>query len=180
MKLIAKLIGKLREIAVTVAYFAVWIGTLVLLKTFVLQEYHIGFFGWSKVMVGALLLAKIVRWLDHIPLGSWIGGKPAWVEVGVRTVVYSFGLAVAMLLEAGLEGRKEHGGFIAAVAARREAASFPHILVNSICLTGAFLFYNILGVLRAYLGGGELFRLFLKPIPRPSEEETKPQIANAL
>jgi hypothetical protein len=172
MKLIAKLMSKLREIAVTVAYFAAWIGTLVLLKTLVLQEYRIGFVGWSKVMVGALLLAKIVRWLDHIPLGAWARARPAWVGVALRTALYSAGLVVALLLEAGLEGRTEHGGFIAALEARRETASFPHILVNSICLTGAFLFYNILAVLRAHLGGGELIRLFLRPIPSPPEAKS--------
>ncbi len=165
MKLIAKLKNKLIEIAGTVAYFAAWIGTLVLLKTLVLQEYRIGFAGWSKILVGALLLAKIVRWLDHIRLGGWARARPAWVGVVLRTAFYSVGLVVAMLLDAGLEGRQAHGGFIAALEARREAASFPHLLVNSICLTGAFFVYNVLAVLRCHLGGGGLFRLFLKPLP---------------
>lgn len=162
--LIAKLKHKLREIAGTVAYFAAWIGTLILLKTLVLQEYRIGFFGWSKVLIGALLLAKIVRWLDHIPLGFWGRARPAWVEVLLRTGLYSAGLVLAMLLDAGLEGMEQHGGFIASLEARRREASFPHILVNSICLSGAFFFYNVLAVLRIHLGGS-LFKLFLKPIP---------------
>ncbi|NJN05871.1 MAG: hypothetical protein HC814_05175 [Rhodobacteraceae bacterium] len=166
----AKLKSKLLEIAGTVAFFGAWIGTLVLLKTLVLQEYRIGFVGWSKVLVGALLLAKIVRWLDHIRLGGWFRARPAWVAVVVRTALYSAGLVVAMLLDAGFEGREEHGGFLAALDARRETASFPHLLVNSICLTGAFLIYNILFVLRSHLGG-DLFRLFLKPLPENPDKK---------
>jgi hypothetical protein len=172
MKLIAKLKQKLREIAVTAAYFAAWIGILILLKTLVLQEYQIGFSGWSKVLIGALLLAKIVRWLDHIKLGGWARQQPAWVGVLLRTALYSFGLVLAMLLDAGFEGKEEHGGFLAALEARWETASFPHILVNSICLTGAFFFYNVLAVLRLHLGGDSLFKLFLKPLPTPPSPTT--------
>jgi len=165
----AKLKSKLREMAATIAYFSAWIGALILLKTLVLREYHIDFVGWSKVLVGALLLSKVVRLLDHVPFGKWIQAKPAWMDVGLRTALYSAGLAAILLLDAGWEGREEHGGFVAALKARHEVASFPHILVDSICLTGAFFFYNVLSVLRRYLGDVSLFRLFLKPIPTHPE-----------
>jgi hypothetical protein len=71
-----------------------------------------------------------------------------------------------MVLGDAFEGRQEHGGFGGALKAMRRDASFPHVLVNSICLTGAFLVYNAFAVLRCYLGGGGLFRLFLQPLPK--------------
>jgi hypothetical protein len=89
MKLLAKLKHHFRSVAVDTAYFSAWIGTLILLKTLVLQEYRIGFVGWSKVLAGALLLAKVVRILGHIPFGAWVRARPAWVEVLLRTALYA-------------------------------------------------------------------------------------------
>jgi hypothetical protein len=166
MKLVARLKHHFRSLAVDTAYFSAWIGTLILLKTLVLQEYRIGFVGWSKVLAGALVLGKVVRILGHVPFGAWVRARPAWVEVLLRTALYSAGLAAVLVLGDAFEFRHEHGGIVGALKAMHRDASFPHLLVNSICLTGAFLFYNILAVLRAHLGGGELFRLFLKPLPK--------------
>ncbi len=172
MKLIAKLKSHFRKVVVTSAYFGVWIGALILLKTLVLQEYQIGFLGWSKITIGAVVLGKVVRVLDHVPLGSWVGARPAWVEVLLRTALYSAGLAVVMVLDRGLESRIEHGGLLGALKAMPRNTSFPHVLVNSICLSGAFLVYNALAVLRRYLGGGGLVSVFLKPSPtKPAAPE---------
>lgn len=48
-------------------YFAAWLSLLILLKVLVLEEYHIRFRGLSTVVVGALVLAKVVLVLEHVP-----------------------------------------------------------------------------------------------------------------
>jgi hypothetical protein len=39
----------------------------------------------------------------------------------------------------------------------------PHVWANTICLTGALLFYNLLAEINRRLGTGGLARMFLSP-----------------
>ena len=55
-----KLKHELKAVAGAMLFFGVWIGALILIKTLVLAEYHVGFSGWSKILVGALILSKVV------------------------------------------------------------------------------------------------------------------------
>ena len=158
---------ELRSILLVTLYFLVWIGGLMLIKTLVLAEYQIEFHQWSMVLVGSLVLAKVVLILEHVPLGRWTRGRPAWVDVALRTVLYSLGVLVVLLLEKGFEGRHEHGGFLPSVVAIFQDADAPHVWANTICLSGALLFYNLLSVLRQQLGEGGLVRVFLSPLPEP-------------
>ena len=151
--------------ALVMLYFAVWIGVLALLKTLILVEYRIEFHGLSLVLVGALVLAKVVLVLEHVPMGAWIRTRPALLDVVLRTVLYAFGVFVVLLLEKTLEGRHEHGGFVPALLWVFQSVDGYHVWANGICLSGALLGYNVLSVLRRYLGKGALFRLFLKPLP---------------
>jgi len=152
--------------AVTLAalYFGTWIGVLILLKTLMLAEYHIEFHALSLVLVGALVLAKVVLVLEHVPLTSWVRNRPALVDVILRTVLYSFGVFVVLLLEKGFEGSHAHGGFGPALMFLFRHAEVHHVIVNTICLSGALLGYNVLAVVRRQLGEGGLTRLFLSPL----------------
>jgi hypothetical protein len=127
MGLPAKLQHELRAVISATLFFGVWIGALMLLKTLVLDEYHIGFSGWSKAVLGALVLAKVVLILEHVPLGAWVRARPAWVDVALRTALYAAGTLLVLVIEHGLHGRREHGGFLAAVAALPGETTFPHV-----------------------------------------------------
>ena len=158
-----KLISELEELAETGLYFGTWLGVLVLLKKLILVEYHIGFSGASAALVGALVLSKVVLILEHVPLGRWTRNHPAWIDVVLRTAMYSVGVAVVLLLEKGFEGRHEAGGFWPSLNALFEDADLSHVWANTICLSGALLGYNALSMIRRYLGEGGLKRVFLSP-----------------
>jgi hypothetical protein len=74
-----KLKDEIKAVGLTTLYFATWIGVLVVLKQLVLEEYRIQFNGLSMALVGALILAKVVLVLEHVPLGGWIRTRPAAV-----------------------------------------------------------------------------------------------------
>jgi hypothetical protein len=160
-----KLKREVKAVALTAFYFATWIGALIILKELVLAEYGIEFSELSLAVVGALVLAKVVLVLEHVPLGAWIRNRPALVDVIVRTVLYALGVVVVLLLEKGLEGRHEHGGFVPSLVSVFHHAEIHHVWVNAICLSGALLGYNALAVVRRYLGEGGLLRIFLSPLP---------------
>ena len=163
MKLGEKLIGELKSVAGVALYFAVWIGGLLILKELILAEYSIEFHRLSMALVGALVLAKVVLVLEHVPLGSWVEAQPALVDLVLRTGLYSIGTFVVLLLEHGFEGRHEHDGLGPSLMAVFQQADVDHVLANAICLGSALLGFNAVSVVRRDLGPGGLRRLFLSP-----------------
>lgn len=163
MSLSSRLKHELKAVAAATAFFGAWIGGLIAIKTLVLDEYHIDFVGWSRVLIGALILGKVVLLLEPVPLGAWVRRQPACVDVLLRTLLYTTGAALVLISEHGLKQRHEHGGFFAAIGAGFADARFPHVLANILCVSGAFLAYNVLAVIRARLGPGALVKLFSEP-----------------
>ena len=164
-----KLSDEIKSIGITALYFGCWIAALLLLKSLVLAEYQIAFNGWSVVVVGALILSKVVLVLEHVSLGEWVRAKPAWVDVVLRTAMFSAGVVVVLVLEKGFEARHEYGGFVPAVRQLFRQSDIHHIWANALCLSGALLGYNVLFVVRRNLGAKKMLRMFLSPLP----EETK-------
>lgn len=159
-----KLRQEIQSLALTTLFFWCWIAALVTLKKLLLAEYHIQFAGLSRALVGALILAKVVLVLEHVSLGPWFRARAAWVNVAARTALYAAGVVVVLVLERGLEGWKEHGGFGPALRAAFQGAEIHHVAVNMICVTGALLFHNVLAVVRRQLGERSFLGLFLSPI----------------
>ena len=166
MSLKHRAIEELRALALATAYFGSWIGVLLMFKTLLLAEYHIQFHHWSAAIVGVLVLAKVVLVLEHLSLGRWLGARPAWMHIVLRTILYALGVLVVMVIERGISERSEHGGFLGAIRSALHGASAPHLWINTLCITGALLGYNALSVIRLQLGEGSLSRLFLEPLPR--------------
>jgi hypothetical protein len=158
-----KLRHELKAVALTTLFFAVWLGALIVLKMLVLAEYRVQFYGLSKALVGALILAKVVLVLEHVPLGAWVRRKPAVLEVLLRTVLYTCGVFVVLLIEKAFEARHEHGGFGPALTALLQHADLYHVVANTICVACALLVYNALTVVRDHVGDGVLGTLFLAP-----------------
>jgi hypothetical protein len=168
-----KLIREIKEIILVALYFALWLGVLVIIKEFILESYHIEFHGISKALIGSLVLAKVVLILEHVSLGPWERKLPAVVVVLLRTALYALGVFIVVLLERGLEGRHEHGGFIPALVAIFQGVDVYHVVANVIVLSGALLVYNLWFVVRRHLGEGGLVRLYLSPIPgEPKKKQT--------
>ena len=163
-----KLKEELRSLFEAMLYFGLWVGALLLVKSLILKDYQITFSGGSAALVGVLVLAKVVLILEHVSLGAWVRQQPAWLGVLLRTALYVAGVFVVMILEKAFEGRHEYGGFGNAVTAIFEHADMPHIWVNTICMTGALLGYNILAVIRRHLGTGGLLKFFQLPLPDES------------
>jgi hypothetical protein len=164
-----KLKDEIKAVALATLYFATWIGVLMVLKKLILAEYQIEFNGLSLALVGALVLAKVVLVMEHVPLAGWTRTRPAWIQVILRTAFYALGVLVVLVLEKAFEGRHEAGGFGLSLMAVLRHAEGAHVWANTICLAGALLGYNVLSVIRRHLGEGALIRMFLSPIPEDSK-----------
>lgn len=126
------------------------------------------------VIVGALILSKVVLVLDHVPLGAWVRARPAWMEVVLRTIMYSLGVAVVLILEKGFEARHEFGGFTQAVWRLFQEADTHHVWANIIGTSGALLGYNVFSEIQRQFGKGTLKRIFFTP-PRKETEFDPPE-----
>jgi hypothetical protein len=155
---------EIETVALTTLYFAVWLGVLMLIKRLILEEYRIEFRGMSLALLGALVIAKVVLILEHVPLGQWVRRHAALVDVALRTLMYTLAVVVVLLLEKAFESRHENGGFGAALAKVFQHRDIPHVWANTICVGSALLVFNALAVLRHHLGMGRLIPLFLKPL----------------
>jgi hypothetical protein len=157
--------AEMEEVALTTLYFALWLGVLMLLKRLILDEYHIEFRGLSMALLGALIIAKVVLVLEHVPLGPWVRRQAALLDLVLRTLLYTLGVAGVLLLEKAFEARQEAGGFGPALAGVLEHRDIAHVWVNTICVASALLVFNAVTVLRRHLGDGRLIQLFVAPLP---------------
>jgi hypothetical protein len=158
-----KLKHEIRAVILVTLFFAAWLGVLMGLKFLILEDYHIRMGGFSAALIGALVLAKVVLILEHVPLGEWLRNKPVLMDVILRTFLYACGTLMVLLLEKAFESRHEQGGFGPALMKVFQHRDMPHVLVNTICLGGALFFYNLLSAINHHLGKGGLARIFLSP-----------------
>lgn len=164
-----KLIHELKAIFWTTLYFLIWFGLLMLIKELLLKEYQIKFSGFSMVVVGALVAAKAVLILENVSMGSWTKRQPAIYEILFRTFLYLAGIFVIMVLEKAFEARSEFDGFINALQGVFGQVEFYHVLVNTICVFGALLGFNLWSVIRKHLGEGGMWKI----LSTPSTDENK-------
>lgn len=163
MSIQEKLKHELKSVVMVTLFFAAWLGILMVLKILLLEDYQIRVGGFSMVLIGALVLAKVVLILEHVSLGAWLRSRPVLVEVMLRTILYAAGTLVVMLLEKAFESRHEQGGFGPALMKVFQHRDMPHVWANTICVTGALLFYNLSSALNRSLGSGGLVGFFLSP-----------------
>jgi hypothetical protein len=169
MRIHQRLVNEIKAVVIASIYFGCWIAGLLLIKYLVLAEYQIAFTGWSMVLVGALILSKVVLVLEHVSLGAWVRSQPAWIDVLLRTILYSLGVALVLMVEKGIENRHVYGGFVQALQQLVHHENVHHVWANTVCISGALLGYNMLSVIQRKLGKGVLKRIFFSSLPQETE-----------
>ena len=159
MSLGKKIMEELKRIGIVSLYFALCFGVMLLMKRLILAQYAIEFRGVTFALVGALVVGKVVVLLEKVPLG--VRNQPVVVDVILRTLLYTFGVWVALLLEKAFEARHEHGGFGPSLMAVFEHRDIHHVWASTIGVCIALLGFIAFSVLRRYFGGDELKRSFL-------------------
>lgn len=160
-----KLKKELIAVGITFLYFACWFSGLILLKVLLLQEYEIEFSGISNALIGALIVAKVILILENVSLGSCLKKKPAILDVFLRTILFALGIVLILILEQGLEGRNEYGGFGPSVQHAFSSAEIHHVWVNTICIFGSLLGFNMASLVKKHLGEGGFLRILSSPTP---------------
>jgi len=165
-----KLKEELIALGITMIYFALWFAFMIIMKMLLLREYDVEVYGLSMAFVGALIVAKVILIVDHIPLGSWIEKQPAFIDILFRTLLYSVGIILILILEKAFEARSEAGGFFEAIPYIFKHRNVNHIYVNSIAVIFSLLGFNFLTLITKNLGKGGLKKILLSPPPFETEK----------
>jgi hypothetical protein len=173
MSLQERLGEEIKAVALTTLYFAVWFGVLIVLKELLLAEYRIEVRGLSLALVGALVVAKVVLLMEHVPLGQWVRKHAAVFDVILRTLVYAVGVLVVLLVEKAFAARHESGGFSRSLIQVFQHREIHHVWANTIAVACALLGFNALAVLRRRIGDKQLTQLFLASPARAGEDEAR-------
>lgn len=160
-----KLKEELKSLGMMMLYFSLWFAFMITMKMLLLREYNIEFSGISKALFGGLIVAKAILLIDRIPLGSWITKQPAIIDILFRTLLYSVGIVILLILEKANGLRHEAGGFFDAIPLVFKQADVNHIYVNSIGIIFALLVYNLLGLFGKYFGDGGFRKVLFSPLP---------------
>ena len=155
-----KIVEEIERIAIVGLYFAVCFGVMMLFKRLILEQYAIEFRGVTFALLGALIVARVVVLLENVSLGQWVCNQPVAVDVILRTLLYTIGVWLALLLEKAFEARHEHGGFGPSLLAIFQHRDIHHVWATTIGVCAALLGFITFSMLKRRYGGHELKRLF--------------------
>jgi hypothetical protein len=162
MKVMNKIFEEVRIILRLSSYFAIVFILLMVMKKLYLEDYDIEFVGLSQAIIGALILAKVVILMEMIKPMKWVQKQPPIVNVILRTLFYSLGVAVVMVLEKAFERRHEPEGFGDAIAYIVSHRDFYHVWATTIGVAGSLFAYNVYSIVQHMLGKNGLAKLFFR------------------
>jgi len=155
-----KILREIKSVGLITLYFALCFAVMMLLKHLVLAQHEIQFRGLSLAIVAALVVGKVVAVLEKVPLGPWVRRQPAALDVVVRTLIYTLGVFVVLLLERSFKLRHQAGGFGSALVSVVENRDSARVWATTISVGGTLLAFNLVSILRRHLGKRALIRLF--------------------
>jgi len=165
---------EIKTLGLLTLYFAFWFGMMILVRRLILAKYEIEVRGVSLALIGAITVAKVVLVMEHVSLGRWVSRRPVAVDLVLRTLLYTLGVLIAVLLEKAFEARHKAGGFGRALAMVFEQRSIQSTWATTICVSGALFGFNFLTVVRRHFGATALRRLFFAtPLAELEAEETR-------
>jgi len=155
-----KVLHELIVIARTAAYFAAVFIFMMIMKVLFLKDYDIEFWGLSQALIGALIMAKVILLMELIPLGSWVQRQPPIVDVCLRTLLYSIGVLVVVVLEKAFEARHEASSFGNAIANVVDHRDKYHAWATTMGVSASIFFYNAFSVVQRVLGKNGIYNLY--------------------
>jgi hypothetical protein len=165
MSVLKKIINEIKTIARTAAYFAIVFILMMVMKKLYLKDYDIEFTGISQALIGALVLSKVVLLMGLISLGSWVKRQPSIVDVSLRTLLYTLGVWIVIVLEKLFERRHDAGGIANSISFLFNHRDIYHVWATTIGSGLSIFVYNAFSVMQEMLGRHGISKLFFKTSP---------------
>ena len=163
------LVHEFYEILPPTIFFFVGFNLILFTKRLILEDYLIQFAGFAIATASALIVGKSVLVANALPFIKRFDYAPLAQPILFKTVVYTFFVAIARLLEAFVRyvlegGAVGHGAFI-----REQLGKFSwdHFIAIQMWIFVLFLVYTTATELSDLFGDGELRKIFFS---RPSSQ----------
>src|SRR6516162_2229768 len=163
------LVHEFYEILPPTIFFFVGFNLILFTKRLILEDYLIQFAGFAIATASALIVGKSVLVANAMPFIKRFDYAPLAQPILFKTVVYTFFVAIARLLEAFVRyvlegGAVGHGAFI-----REQLGKFSwdHFIAIQMWIFVLFLVYTTATELSDLFGDGELRKIFFS---RPSSQ----------
>jgi hypothetical protein len=155
-----KLWHEIKLIARISTYFAIVFLLMMVMKKLYLKDYNIAFSGLSQALIGALIMAKVIILMNLISFGEWLKRLPTIYDVVFRTLLYTLGVVVVIVLEKAFEKRHEATGFTDAISYVFSHRDIYHVWATTIGVSISLFVYNAFSIVQIKLGEHGVSRLF--------------------
>jgi hypothetical protein len=157
------------EVLPPTIFFFVGFNLILFTKRLILADHLIEFTGFAIATVGALVVGKAVLVADKMPFLRRFDQAPLAQPILFKTVVYSFFVLIARLIEFFLHyvfggGAVGHGGFVEDLLGK---FSWDRFISTQLWIFVLFLVYTTASELNALFGHGELLKILFSR--RPSQ-----------
>ncbi len=160
MKILHKIFEEIIVVSRTAAYFAIVFILLMVIKKLDLEDYHIEFTGLSQAIIGALIMSKVIILMELISFGPSVQRKPPIVDVLIRTILYTLGVAIVVLLEKAFESRHKVEGFWNEIQYVFGNRDIYHVWATTIGAGGSIFVYNAFSIVQRKMGKKGLTKMF--------------------
>src|SRR5215469_3164706 len=162
-------VRELGEIWPPTLFFFIGFNLILLTKRLILEQYLVQYFGFLIATTGALIVGKVVLVANAMPFLRQFDRRPLAYPILFKTVVLTFFVFVARLLEAVIDYLVHKGvlGGGALIEHLLDTFSWPRFIATQLWIFVLFLLYVTTSELSELLGHGELYKIFFQ---RPSTE----------
>ena len=160
MNILKPIVQEIKTVARVASYFAIIFLVMMIMKKLYLKDYDIEFFGISKALVGALILSKVVLLMEFISLGKWVQRQPPIFDITLRTILYTAGVLVVLVLEGAFEKRHVAGSFGDAIPYVLNHRDIYHVWATILGSAYALFVYNAFAVLQRFMGKKGVSKLY--------------------
>ncbi|WP_447965355.1 hypothetical protein [Nitrospira sp. Ecomares 2.1] len=160
MGMVSTVKHEVKEVGLVTLYFFFCFGIFLTLMKLMLEAYEIEFYAFSKSLVGALIVAKVVVLLGKTRAGTRFDAHHSLGAAALyRTLVYSSCTFLVLFAEKMFHAFRESGLLGAAFMAVWEQKDFSLIFAKVICIGLAFMGYFLYRGIERRLGEGTLRRI---------------------
>jgi hypothetical protein len=177
VKILKKIFEEIKIVARTATYFAIVFMLMMVMKKLYLKDYDIEFSGMSQAILGALIMSKVIILMELITLGQWVQRQPPIVDVSIRTVLYTAGVLIVIVLEKAFEKRHMAGNYGDAIAYVFSHRDIYHVWATTIGSAASIFIYNAFSVVQRVMGKNGLAKLFFST-PLNQVENVHPSAKN--
>ena len=152
-----------KEVGLVVLYFFFCFSIILTLKKLMLEAYQIEFYGFSRAVIGALIVGKVVVVLDKTKAGTRLDANHSLGAAALyKTMIYSAVTFMALLAEEMFHAYRESGTLGEVFMDVMMHEDRHNIFARVLCIGLAFMGYHLYRGIDSRLGKGTLRHMVFK------------------